>query len=519
MSDIDPIERLRQTPEYLKTKAQYSDREWRLDNIYWIQDKDGNEVQFKRNAAQRKFCGEQWYRDLIVKARQLGFSTCIEILTLDDCLFRSNTRAAIIDATLGDAKKKLAKVKFAYDRLPVTIRMLVRLISANTEVLRFSNGSEISIGTTFRGDTPQILHVSEYGKISAESPDTAKGIRTGAFNAVAKTGKIFVESTAHGVGGEFYDLVQRAGSAGRTGQDLTSIDFKLHFFAWWMDPEYRLPAHQVFITSDMRQYFEDLRAKYGIELDAEQKAWYAKMFEEQGPDDMKSEYPSHMDECFYSSLEGAYFKRELTKAREEKRIGLPLPYDPSRPVNTFWDLGMDDETAIWFHQTDGVRHRLIDYYENSGEGLPHYIKVLREKQEQRKFIYGKHYGPHDLKVREWTSAAKPRVEIAKELGIIFTVVPRIEDKADSIEICRRFLQTTWIDSIYCEHGTKHLDNYRKKWNEKLSTWSNEPVHDKASNAADALQTGAVGLVPDRVPKAPKRHQFDSPTAGPTYWSA
>ena len=61
------------------------------------------------------------------------------------------------------------------------------------------------------------------------------------------------------------------------------------------------------------------------------------MFEEQGPDDMKSEFPSCLEECFYSSLEGSYFKAELSKARDEKRIGLPLPYDPTRPVHT---LGM-----------------------------------------------------------------------------------------------------------------------------------------------------------------------------------
>ena len=93
---------------------------------------------------------------------------------------------------------------------------------------------------------------------------------------------------------------------------------------------------------------------------------------------MKSEYPSCSEECFYSSLEGSSFKRELT--RDEKRIGLPLPFDPSRPVNTFWDIGMDDKNCIWFHQTDGVRHRLIDFYSNSGEGLAHYVQVIREKR-------------------------------------------------------------------------------------------------------------------------------------------
>jgi hypothetical protein len=515
----DAIEKVRASPEYNIARKQMADREWRLDHLYYIQDKDGNEIQFKRNAAQRKFCAEQWYRDAIVKARQLGFSTLIEILILDDCLFRKNTRCAIIDATLGDAKKKLAKVKFAYDRLPVTVRQMVRLKNANTEEIKFSNGSEISIGTTFRGDTPQVMHVSELGKISADNPKIAKDIRTGGFNAVGKNGKIYAESTAHGVGGEFYDLVERAKATGLSGIEPTNLDFKLHFFAWWMDPEYRVPSHLVQIPSELIEYFAELKSKYSIVLDANQRAWYAKMWGIHGPDDMKSEYPSCIEECFHNSLLGSYFKRELSRAREDKRIGLPLPYDPSRPVNTFWDIGMDDENCIWFHQTDGVRHRLIDFYRNSGEGLPHYIQVINDKQVRRGFIYGKHYGPHDLEVREWTSqSAQPRRVIAKELGLNFTVVPRIEDKADAIEAARRFLQTTWIDSIHCEAGVKCLDNYRKKWNEKLATWSGEAVHDWASHGADALMTGAVGLIPDRIRRQDKPIRHDSPRGGGQTWA-
>jgi hypothetical protein len=187
-------------------------------------------------------------------------------------------------------------------------------------------------------------------------------------------------------------------------------------------------------------------------------------------------------------------------------------------VNTFWDIGMDDENVIWFHQTDGVRHRMIDFYRNSGEGLPHYISIIRQKQEQRGFVYGKHYGPHDLEVREWTSqSAKPRKEIAKELGLIFTVVPRIDDKADAIEAARRFLQTCWFDEVHCKKGVEGLENYRKKWNKQLAIWSSDPVHNWASHIADALMTGAVGLVPDRV-KRPRNHTHDAVKTGPSHWS-
>lgn len=520
MSDVAEIERVRKTDEYKKIKAQLADREWRLDHLYFIQDKDGNEVQFRRNPAQLLLCSTMWYRDVIPKARQLGFSTLIAILILDDCLFRSNTTAGIIDSKLDDAKKKLAKIKFAYDRLPAAIRQSVRLETDNTEKIVFSNGSQISVGTSYRGDTPQILHVSEYGMISSESPEVAKKIRTGAFNAVGLNGKIYVESTAHGVGGEFYDLVQRAEKAQKAGGELTQLDFKMHFFGWHLDPKYRLQNNLVTIPQELVKYFALLESTHGLKLDADQKAWYAKMREEHGPDDMKSEYPSVLEECFHNSLEGSYFKREMSKARTDQRIGLPLGYDPTRPVNTFWDIGMDDENCIWFHQTDGVRHRLIDFYKNSGEGLPHYIQVLEEKQKNRNFIYGKHYGPHDLSVREWTSkSAQPRWKVALDLGVKFEVVPRIHDKADAIEAARRFLGMTYIDSVHCEEGIRCLDNYRKKWNEKLSTWSSDAVHDWASHGADALMTGAVGLIPDRAARKPRDHRHEPPSTGRTSWSA
>jgi hypothetical protein len=232
---LDPVERARSSEEYRIAREHLADREWRIDNLYWVKDEDGAEVQFKRRYAQRKFYDEQWYRDVIAKARQLGFSTEICILILDDCLFRKNTAAAIIDSTLDNAKKKLAKIKFAYDRLPHTIRRTVRLLNANTEELKFSNGSNVSVGTGYRGDTPQILLVSEYGKISVDRPDVAKEIKNGAIPAVGKNGKIFVEATAHGTSGEFYDLIERAKAAEKTGLPLTQLDFKLHFFAWWMD--------------------------------------------------------------------------------------------------------------------------------------------------------------------------------------------------------------------------------------------------------------------------------------------
>jgi hypothetical protein len=109
---------------------------------------------------------------------------------------------------------------------------------------------------------------------------------------------------------------------------------------------------------------------------------------------MLREYSSVTDEAFFASMEGTYFKQQMSKARLDGRIGL-VPHDENRKVNTFWDIG-NDATTIWFHQSDGVRHRLIDYYENAGEQIAHYCNVLQEKQTKRGFNYGRHYGPRDF---------------------------------------------------------------------------------------------------------------------------
>jgi hypothetical protein len=506
---------------YRAAKTQLADRNWRLDHLYRIRIKEDTEegqvLQFKRNPAQQDFCFNQWYRDDIVKARQLGFSTLIEILILDDALFRRDTIAGIIDYRMNDAKKKLEKCRFAYNGLPSSIRDVVRLIKDNAEELRFSNGSSISAGTGFRGDTAQILHVSEYGKISAERPEVAREIKLGAFQAVPQHGKLYVESTAHGRGGEFYELTERAKKAQDSGRQLSPKDFKLHFYPWHLETGYRMQSNLVLLEAELIAYFEELEYKHGIRLDAQQRAWYQAAYNEVGPDDIFSEYPSVLDEAFFSSLKGAYFKTEMVRARREQRIGW-FPHDPTRPVNTWHDLGVDDEHAIWFHQTDGLRHWFIDFASASGEGLSWVVRILDEKQAARGFRYGKHYGPHDLEVREWASPnAQPRWKSAEDLGLKFVIVPRVHDKADAIEAARRLLGLSFFDEKHCAHGISGLESYSKKWIEKLATWGTEPLHNWASHIADAYMTGATGLQPDR-PAGGKRSGNRRPQ-GASPWSA
>jgi hypothetical protein len=196
---------------------------------------------------------------------------------------------------------------------------------------------------------------------------------------------------------------------------------------------------------------------------------------------------------FEAPLVGAYFGSQMSRLDDQKRI-TKVPWDPALPVDTAWDLGMDDCTAIWFIQSYGHEVRIIDFYKNSGEGLGHYARVLNGQEEGHEymgdFLYGKHYAPHDITVREM-GTGKSRLEVAKEMGIRFTVVKKHE-VADGIEAVRMLLPMCWIDEDKCDHGVQALKSYRKEWNENNKTFNSSPVHDWASHPADALRSFAWG---------------------------
>jgi hypothetical protein len=497
----EPVSILKATPTYKELMMRFANRERRMNSMYAILNESGQIVPYRRRPAQARYAAEQWLLDIIVKARQIGFSSEISIDIADQCLWRRNFTAGIIDYTLDDARLKLQKVRTAYMGAPEPVREVVRLVKDNEEELKWSNGSTCYVGTSHRGGTLQYLHISEFGKIATDKPDIAREIMTGALNTIAPGQKIKIESTAHGTSGSFYDMVRKAEAKAKSGQPLSRLDFRLHFYAWWMDSKYVIQPNLAIVSQEMREYFDGLRAKHGIMLTPDQKAWYVLKYEMLGRDDMHSEFPSAMDETFFNSMEGTWFKREMQKAREERRIGYNIPHDPNYLVQTFWDIGLENknnQNAIWFHQTDGTRHRVIDYYENVGEGIQHYAAKVKEIGAKRGFTYGKHYGPHDIGHRSWEDNARTRKEIAKDLGIDFQMVPRVLDKEDAIEALRKMLNLTWVDQEHCARLIECLDNYRKTWSKQLAQWTSVPLHNWASNAADAGMTGAVGLKPGDI---------------------
>lgn len=461
-----------------------SDPRWRLNNLYHIVNKQGGKTLFRLNWAQEELYDNMWYCNIILKARQLGISTFVCLLFLDRCLFNSNVSAGIICHTLEDGQQLFRRIKFAYDSLPEELKKLVSADNDTSQMLKFSNGSSLRVGMSLRSSTFQYLHISEFGKICAKYPDKATEIMTGALNTLGVGQYVFIESTAEGREGYFYEMCKQSKANADSSKELSKLDFRFHFFPWWKEPGYRIGSSAGNITTEMHEYFLGLLGK-GINLSDEQKNWYALRFATQG-EHMKREYPSTADECWETSNDGCYYSKHITQARIEKRIG-HVPYDESLPVYTAWDLGYNDSTTIWFFQVYGKEIRLIDYVEGSGESLSHWLGVVKTKP----YVYEKHLAPHDIMVHEYTSGMT-RQASARKMGVNLIPVQKVQ-VIPGIDAARNILNRCWFDEVHCSQGIKALENYKKEWNDRAGCWASQPLHNWASHGADAFRVLATGL--------------------------
>ena len=490
-----------------------ADPMWRLSNLYKIIIKgdDGEDdlvIQFKPNRAQRRFIKRLWHRNIILKARQLGFTTLICLVWLDHALFNNNVRCGIIAQDREAAEVIFRdKVKFAYDNLPPELKEQFPLAKDSAIELLFAhNNSSIRVATSMRSGTIHRLHISEFGKICARYPQKAQEVMTGSIPAVPKTGIIIVESTAEGQEGEFYDLTQRAMALSDQGRELTYRDYRFHFFPWWQEPGYVMSPKGVIITQKDDEYFLRIEAEIGQELTKEQRAWYVATRDADfpnNPERMWQEYPSTPAEAFQRSTDGCYYVNEMAAARKSGRI-TQVPWEKSIPVNTFWDIGLNDEMTIWFHQRIGTQDRFIRYYENATESFDHYVLYMQSLG----YVWGRHYLPHDGDTKRlgmeknWT----PR-EMLEDLGLRnIEIVPRIDRVQTGIQMTRDAFSSCWFDEEGCKDGLKHLDTYRKEWDARLGVWKDIPRHDKASNGADSFrQFGQMrGELYASAPNAVKR---------------
>jgi len=485
----------------LKAQKFLSNRRWRMceGRLYKIIDKFGKDAFITPNIFQIKLLDELWFLNIILKARQLGFSTWIAIFCLDYALWNTNKSIGIIDQTLDDAKSKLKKIRYAYQNMPETIKAIApKIVTDNKEELEFSNGSKITVGTSHRGGTLNVLWISEHGPICKKSPEKAREIKTGAFQAIQAGQIVFIESTAAGAEGDFYEMCKVSKLNRDTNQQLTELDYKFHFFSWWEEKGYSLKIPDGFVfPRESLEYFESLY-NLGIELTEDQMFWYYKKYLVL-QEDMLEEYPSTPEEAFEASNKEKYYFDQVQKLRRKGQV-CEYGIDEDLPVHTVWDLGVSDSMSIWFYQLYGQEIRVIDFYENSGEGLSHYGSVLKEKP----YKYGDHWAPHDIRVRE-LSTGKSRLEVAAGMGINFKIVPNI-GVDDGINNVRRTLKNCWFLKSNTTKGLDHIEKYKKKWNQTTQVFSG-PLHDEHSHAADAFRyLSIVAEPPQKVEYNPALEQ-------------
>lgn len=225
-----------------------------------------------------------------------------------------------------------------------------------------------------------------------------------------------------------------------------------------------------------------------------------------GAEEGQAQYDQEFECSFNASLIGAYYSAALRRMENEGRIG-NVPIDRGALVHTAWDLGVSDSTAIWFVQCVGKERRLIDYHEGSGVGLDAYARVLEDKAKKHGWVYGLHYFPHDIEVRELGNGGQSRSDTLRGLGIKPKVVPQ-SNVHDGINAVRRMLDFTWIDEKRCERGLDALRQYQRAWNEKTKMFSDAPLHSWPSHGADAIRTFACG---HRDPKERPPEKITLPT--------
>lgn len=219
----------------------------------------------------------------------------------------------------------------------------------------------------------------------------------------------------------------------------------------------------------------------------------AELVVERGEEDGDAIFQQEYMTSFSAGLPGAYYAKIMDRLEADGRIG-PVPYNPQAQVHTAWDLGRNDQTAIWFVQRHGTGWAVIDYIVNTSVGIDWYVKEVRAKP----YIYGEHLMPHDAENEQLVSVTGSIADTAAGMGLEgIRIVPRTSSVANDINEVRQTLPLCWFDKVKTEKGVDALRSYRRVWDEKLKAYRDTPLHDWASDPADAFRTFAIGKPQDR----------------------
>lgn len=481
---IDQEEILKHSEDLSKT---FGNQLWRLNNLYHIQTKEGPVEIFRMQPMQRQMYTERWWRNIVLKVRQIGSSTLWCLFILDSCLFSKDpVRAGIIAQTRPKAKELLLKCAFAFERLdPAVVEAFNLTMKGGGERLDFGGGASITSGITMRSQTIDLLLISEMGKLAAEYPSKAREVITGTLPTIPSRGLVVMESTAEGHDGIFFDMVENAGEIqDNPKRMLGTKDMRLHFFPWWERPEYA-DDDEYELTDEHKLYFEKLRLR-GILLNRRQKNWWARN-KDVFTDSMASEYPSYREEAFQVGGKGLYLAKAMLEAEDAGNVGA-VAHDPGQPCVTAWDLG--NNTAIWIYQYRSPIDRwYLDYLEGEGGDFDHWAGELQKLADRKGYRYGAHVFPWDGKKMQGMKDTYKA--FAEKAGLVNVEVLDVLPHEQQVRYAKAGLTRSFFDLEGTMTGRKRILGYRRRFDRNLSDFADDPVKNLASHGAEAFMTSCL----------------------------
>lgn len=261
-------------------------------------------------------------------------------------------------------------------------------------------------------------------------------------------------------------------------------------------PRGRNHAHRMFeMAGKSDSWFAErlIATETGVFSPASLATEKAELIDERGDEDGEAIFQQEYMTSFSAGLPGAYYSKIIDKIEAEGRIGF-VPYNPAKQVHTAWDLGRNDATAIWFVQANGGAWDVIDYYANTSVGIDHYVRELKDKG----YNYGEMLLPHDADNEHLVSTTGSIAETVQSMapGWKVRVVPRTKSVTNDINEVRQILPLCRFDKDKTVKGLDALRSYRRIWDEKLKAYRDTPLHDWASDPADAFRTFAIGKPDD-----------------------
>lgn len=468
-----------------------ANKTWRINNLYKIRNKEGKLIKFTRNRTQSHYSSNLHTRNLILKSRQLGFTTDEAIDALDEVLWTPNRDVLLIAHNLEAGESIFnKKISFAWDKLPNEIKNLYKVDNKTSKTLRFDfdkkGFSSIAVDTSGRSGTYHRVHITEFADLCKKFPKKVSDIIEGTIPAIPMTGRIDIESTSQGAGGEFYEMFMEAWER---GEPQHPTQYKAHFYNWTWDDEELSRTNKPIPYSKMTQgdKFQEYAIKHNL-TDIQITYYYLKWLSlNKRWNALKREYPTTPEEAFDAVSEGTYYGEQIGLMIQNGQIGV-YPHERGQKVHTVWDLGVGKNLRIGFFQRDTISGKLKMIDHMIGEGSEGLVDVI-PKVFKKPYVYGKHFGPHDLETTD-IGSGQTRLKTASGLGIQFKVV---EDWSmeDGINAVSDSLDRWYIDKEKCKEFIKSMKAYEREWDDKRGMYKDDPLHNWASHDADMARYTAI----------------------------